>query len=249
MLPAETAQRFHEVVRTVLDSGERERLEYQLDVQAGQRWFEAQVGPADTTDDPATVFWVARDITERKRRKQEYEQIYNSVNDAIAVFHPETAEILDVNTAYYDMVGYDSLDRIQQLGIDGLSATDEGYTEERGREIIRSVSRKGEPETVEWQIERQSGERIWAEVTITTADINGANRVLTIQRDITERKRREREYEQIFNSVTDAIAVHDPETYEILETNRTMCELTGYDEETLTSMGAEDLIRLLRMCR
>lgn len=238
VLPAETAQRFHEVVRTVLDTGERQRLEYQLDVQAGQRWFEAQVGPAD---DPATVFWVARDITERKRRKQEYEQIYNSVNDAIAVFHPDTAEILDVNTAYRDMVGYESLDRIQELGIDGLSATDEGYTEERGREIIQAVSRHGEPETVEWRIERQSGERIWVEVTITTAKINGSERVLTIQRDITERKRREREYEQIFNGVQDAIAIIDPETHEMVEVNDTFCEMVGYERDALFDQGIEGL--------
>lgn len=241
VLPAETAQRFHTVVERVLRTGERERLEYQLDVQAGMRWFEAQVGPAETNVERDTVFWVARDITERKRRAREYEQIFNSVNDAIAIFHPETAAIVDVNTAYHEMVGYDSLERIQELGINGLSATDEGYTAERAEEIIRRVAEHEQPETVEWRVQRQNGDRIWVEVTITTAEISGVDRVLTIQRDITERKRRQQEYEQIFNGVQDGIAVIDPETHEIVDVNDTFCNMVGYDKERVFEMGISGL--------
>ncbi|MFB6227800.1 MAG: PAS domain-containing protein, partial [Halobacteriales archaeon] len=77
MYPAETADRFLDTVRRALETGERQRIEYPLDVQAGTRWFEARVGPLDTDGETRTVFWIARDITERKRRQREYEQIFN----------------------------------------------------------------------------------------------------------------------------------------------------------------------------
>jgi len=177
-----------------------------------------------------------RDITERKRREQEYEQIFDGVNDPIAVFDPDSGEIMDVNEPYHDMIGYDDLETIRGLGIEGLSAGEE-YTGERGAELIREVSETGDPMTVEWEAETASGDRRYLDITLSSAVIRGENRVLTIQRDVTERKRREQEYEQIFNSVQDAIAVIDLETYEMVDVNDAFCELVGYDRETVLDLG------------
>ncbi len=191
-------------------------------------------------DDTERVLASVQDITERKRREQEYEQIFNSVNDAITVFDPETSEITEVNEAYREMLGYD-LERIRELGIEGLSANDEGYTGERGWELIREVLRTGESETVEWRAERKGGDRIWLEVTLTPAEIGGERRVLSIQRDVTERRELERTYRDIFEGVSDGLVVHDDETGEILEVNERYCELTGYDREELLE-GSIELI-------
>jgi len=240
LLPAETADRFLGAVRDALESGEQQRIEYQLEVQSGTRWFEARVGPLDAGGDTRTVFWIARDVTARKRREQEYEQIFNGVNDAITVFDPDAGEITEVNEAYRELLGYD-IDRIRELGIEGLSATDEGYTGERGWELIREVAATGESETVEWQAEPKSGERVWLEVTMTPAEIGGERRVLSIQRDVTERRELERAYQDIFEGVSDGLVVHDEETGEILEVNQRYCEMTGYDREELI----EDSIELI----
>jgi PAS domain S-box-containing protein len=242
LFPAETAERFLDVVDEALETGDPQRLEYQLDVRAGERWFEARVGPLGTWNGRETVFWVARDITAAKRRQREYEQIFDSVNDAIVVFDPETREFVDVNAAWRRLVGCDDLERIRELGIEGFSAADEGYTGDRGWELIAETAESGDARTVEWRAETVDGDRLWLEATLTPAEVGGEERVLSIQRDVTERKRRQREYEQIFDGVNDAIAVHDPETGELLDANRTMCELTGYDEETLLELGAEGLL-------
>ncbi|TKX51686.1 PAS domain-containing protein, partial [Halorubrum sp. SP3] len=69
------------------------------------------------------------------RREREYEQIFNGVNDAIAIFDPETTSFVDVNDSYHELVGCDDLDRIRELGIQGLSATEDGYTAEHGTEL------------------------------------------------------------------------------------------------------------------
>ncbi|KAB1189857.1 GAF domain-containing protein [Haloferax sp. MBLA0076] len=144
-------------------------------------------------------------------RASEYEQIFNKVNDAIAVFDPETGDILDVNDTYATQFGYD-LDTIREIGVDGLSVTEAGYTDERSRKIIQRVAETGTPETVEWLVETAHGDHRWYEVNTTTATINGKPRVLGISRDITKRKTRaeelrrsERQFHQIAQAVNEVI--------------------------------------------
>ena len=192
------------------------------------------VESGDTKRAPASV----RDITERKRREREYEQIFDGVNDPIAVFDPDTGEITAVNEPYHDMIGYDDLETIRELGIEGLS-TGEEYTGERGAALIREVTETGDPKTVEWEAKTATGDRRYLDITLSPAVIQGEERVLTIQRDVTERKRREREYEQIFNGVNAAVTVHDPATQSIVDINETMAEWTGYERGELLAGGVE----------
>ena len=166
--------------------------EYRFEHPDGEtRWHRATGYPVKNASQYAYI-GVLENITERKRRRQEYEQIFDGVNDAITVFDPETAEIVDVNERYHELLGYDELERIRELGIEGLSVTEAGYTGERAHQLIAEVAETGEPQTVEWQGEQQNSEQIWLEATLATAEIGGESRVLSIQRDVTERKRRER---------------------------------------------------------
>ena len=178
---------------------------------------------------------------ESERRSRDYEQIFDGVNDAIVVFDPENREFADVNESYHELLGYDDIETIRELGIDGLSVSEEGYTADRGWELIEEAAETGDSVTVEWRGQTRSGEQLWLEATLAPATIGGNSRVLSIQRDITQQKRREREYEQIFNGVNDAIAVHDPKTGELLRVNETLCSITGYDRETLLERGAEGI--------
>jgi PAS domain S-box-containing protein len=164
--------------------------------------------------------------------EREYEQIFDGVNDAISLHDPETGEMIDANESLCSLLGYDR-ETLLDRGAAAVSVSEAGYTDERGEEIIRSVVDSGESVQVEWQVETADGERRWLEINGTTAVIGGETRYLAIGRDVTERKRREREYEQIFNGVTDVVTVFDPETHELVAVNDRACELTGYDRETL----------------
>ena len=185
------------------------------------------------------VLGSVRDVTERKRREREYEQIFNGVQDAITVFDPSTGEIVEVNDTYREMLGYDDLGTIRELGISGLSVSDEGYTEERGTKLIREVAETGEPRTVEWRGERKDGESLWLEAKLAPVEIGGDRRVVSMQRNVTERKRREHEYEQIFDGVHDAITVHDSDTAELVDVNETFCDLLGYERAEILEMGVD----------
>jgi len=237
-----TRERAREFVREVVETGEQKRTEWEVETADGEtRWLVVRGTTVQIGGDYRYIS-INRDVTERRRREREYEQIFNSVTNGITVFHPDTGEILDVNDTYHEMVGYDDLERLRQLGIDGLSVTEEGYTGQRGRELIREVAETGETRTVEWRGERKEGTRLWLEATLTPAEIGGERRVISIQRDVTERKRREREYEQIFNSVNDGIVVWDPETLAILDANDAYLEMLGYDDlEALRQRGVDGL--------
>lgn len=236
-----TDERARRLITDVGETEEDETVEWRIETAEGDhRLVEANLTVA-TVGGQRRVLSLMRDITEQKRREREYEQIFNGVNDAIAIFDPETLSFASVNDSYHELVGCDDLERIRDLGIEGLSATEDGYTPERGKELIQTVARSGEPKTIEWKLAPPDEEQSWIEVTLATAEIGGERRVLSIQRDITERKRREREFEQIFNGVTDVIGVYDPQTAELLDVNDTMCELLGYDRDTIIDMDPEEV--------
>jgi PAS domain S-box-containing protein len=231
VLPPETAERFGGVVREVVESGQRQRIEYSLDVQAGERWFEAQVGPFTSRGELETVFWVARDITERTRRQREYEQIFHSVNDTIAVHDIETGEMLDANQRLVELTGYDE-ETLLELGAGELlvDSPDVDYGPEDVGEIVRRVREGEQVEPYEQVLETSDRDRVWIEVNPTRAIVGGEERFLAIARDITERKRRELEYEQLFESVNDAIGVVAPETMELVDANAAYLDLLDCDD-------------------
>ena len=216
--------------------------EYRIRRDGETRWVAITRFPVEGEDGTVDrIVGRVQDITERRRREREYEQVFNGVNDAIAVFDPGTGKITDVNDTYREMLGYDDLETIRELGIEGLSVTEEGYTGERGKALVSGVAESGEPTTVEGQGQTRDGERLWLEATLAPAQVGGEDRVLSIQRDVTERKRREQEYEQVFNGVPDPITVSDPETGEMVAVNDAMCETVGYDRETVLEKGLDGL--------
>lgn len=75
ILPGETADTLLAAVREAVDTGQLQTVEYELDVPAGIRWFEARIAQvAHGTYGPDTVVFVARDITDRKEREQKLQQ-------------------------------------------------------------------------------------------------------------------------------------------------------------------------------
>jgi PAS domain S-box-containing protein len=219
-------------------AGESPPARYDVEVETADgdvRTLDLVVSRIQHGGAPATMV-TFRDVTERRRREREYEQIFDGVNDTISVHDPESGEMIDANESLCALLGYEKSELLE-MGAAEVSVEREGFTEERGKEIVRSVVESGESRQVEWQVETRDGERRWLEINGTTARIGGETRYLAIGRDVTERKRRRREYEQIFNGVTDVINVYDPGTATIVATNDAMCELTGYDREAILGSG------------
>lgn len=107
VLPAETADRFLATVRDVLETGTSQTIEYELEVQAGSRWFEAEIVPLRTTlAGRQAVIWVARDITARKERERQLARR----NEHIEALHDVT----------HDLIQLDSREEIAERVVDAL---------------------------------------------------------------------------------------------------------------------------------
>jgi PAS domain S-box-containing protein len=66
ILPAETHEPFRKAIQQALEGDEAVQIEYKLDINNQGFWFLANI----TRLNDREVFWVARDITERKRQEQ-----------------------------------------------------------------------------------------------------------------------------------------------------------------------------------
>lgn len=87
MLGPETGRPFEETIARVAETGRPETIEYELEVGGARRWFLgrlARIEPAE--DGPATVSFLARDVSERKRADEalhEAESRYRSLVEAL----------------------------------------------------------------------------------------------------------------------------------------------------------------------
>jgi PAS domain S-box/PAS domain S-box len=166
-----------------------------------------------------------------------YEALFEKISEGLVVHDPETGTVVDVNERFCEMNGYDRSELVGEH-IDIVTAPEEAYGLEKAEEMIQRARTEG-PQQFEWRNQRRDGETFPVEVNLTVIELEDTERVLASVKDITERKRREQEYEQIFNGVNDAISVHDTETAEILEVNDRFCTLLGYDAEEIVERGME----------
>ncbi|WP_135806276.1 bacterio-opsin activator domain-containing protein [Halorussus marinus] len=68
----ETADRFVDHIRATLERGDVQTVEYQIETDDGERWFEGRVAPlAEPVDGRRAVVWVARDVTDRRANERE----------------------------------------------------------------------------------------------------------------------------------------------------------------------------------
>lgn len=124
------------------------------------------------------------ELEERKKRETTLSEIFNSVNDAIMVHDEQTSEILSFNNKAIELIGH--------AGIASNSF-----------EWVMRTKVEG-PELFEWGLEKSDGTKLYMEVNLRFAKINGRRCILSVLRDLTERKKIEF---QLANSETQKIAI------------------------------------------
>jgi PAS domain S-box-containing protein len=105
VLPAETAERFQDVVDRTLETGEVQSIEYSLEVRANVRWFEARIAPLAGADRD-TVLWIARDITGNRAQREtleQYRQIVETMQEHAAIYDRD-GRIRAVNQSLVDVL-------------------------------------------------------------------------------------------------------------------------------------------------
>jgi PAS domain S-box-containing protein len=149
----------------------------------------------------------ARDITEQRKNeeilrelKNRYQTLFESAPVGIGVASQDN-RVLECNNAMLKMMGYSEAE-IKQINL-----RDVYQDPQRRQELLKQLQRDGFVRDFEVQLKRKDGTPYWATLTIIPFTFEGQKVRLTVQEDITDRKKAEdelRESERKFKDLTEA---------------------------------------------
>jgi len=160
-------------------------------------WDEVRLKPVTIAGVPRILSF-SRDITEKKAaeealrlREEQYRAIFEASSDAF-VLRDAKLEVVDVNPAFLRLYGFTREQLAARGGYPETFPT--GYVAERRERIERAL--KGEESRVETVALRPDGSRFDADLRVIPVQYRGQPHVLSVVRDITERRVRERELQR-----------------------------------------------------
>lgn len=193
-----------DAVDTALESGESFDVEVRFRRGRDEtRWLRVQGVPTVEDGEVVTLRGAVQDITEQKSRERDLErarrqadELFDGMNDsAWVVGLDETFRA--VNDAAVETLGYS---RAELLSM-GPHDIDDGI---EGGEITRLIREMpaNETQVIETVHETKDGERIPVEINSSLISYEGETAVLSIARDISDRKQRERQLAEFASVVS-----------------------------------------------
>jgi PAS domain S-box-containing protein len=135
-----------------------------------------------------------KDIEERERaegvlRESEarFKQFFDSINDGISVRDAQTFELVDANRRFCEMYGY-TLEELKALPLGSLAGNESPEERRRRLGFYYAEVAEGVLKLFEAEGTRKDGSTFWVEVNVRRITIGGRECVLSVARDITERK-------------------------------------------------------------
>ena len=198
------------------------------------------------------MFTYYQDITDRKNAENElkqseekYRDIFNSVSDALIIYDIEGAKIEDVNISAIDMYKY-SKDEFLTREINDFPSNEYPYSDNELKKYYLSNTGSKRSTVKEWLVKDKDGNSFWVEINYIKMLIGGKQKVLTVVRNINERKKAESlliENEFLFsiqfNNSNIGIAIATPEG-QLIRVNKKICDTLGYREEELQNTYLKD---------
>jgi PAS domain S-box-containing protein len=203
--------------------------------------------------DRVAVF--ALEITERKeiekalqRSEQEYRGLFEGAHDAIVIFEPENEIVLDVNQRACELYGYPRNEFV------GLSLHPLSQDTVKGREHVEQTLSQKRIEGMLTTHYRKDGSAMLLEINAAVVDYRGRSAIMSIERDVTERRRMERalkEQEEIYReAIAQADAVPYRSSYyphEYVFLGEGIQRLTGYQAHEMTTEVWRGIVREIVM--
>ncbi|HKV06682.1 MAG TPA: ATP-binding protein [Thermoanaerobaculia bacterium] len=139
------------------------------------------------------ILWAARQqhqerwagLVTRHELAQDYRQIFENAHDPILVLRPEDEQVLNVNRRACEVYGFS---REEFLRISLISVSENPV---RGQQQIKRTLESGAYNNFETVQFRKDGSRMFLEVNASTIEYEGRPAILSINRDVTERRRAE----------------------------------------------------------
>lgn len=218
--------------RLVDRDGEGYPAEFEFTVLPHNEGFDGLVGSVRHTAEReaarAEREAAKEELADSRRRVQ---KVFENANDAIFIVDPERDAFVDVNPAACEMLGYGR----EEL-LDDVTPSDVHPEEwERFVDFTDRVREKGGGWTDELTCTTADGGVVPAEISASTIDLDGETYVLANVRNVSERRRREREL-RVFRQAVDSAGVGQvmyDESGRLTYLNDHFASLVGGERETL----------------
>ena len=178
---------------------------------------------------------------ELKAGELKFRLIFDEANDGILLLSNE-GRVLDVNRIWYEKLGYEKEEMVGRR----IAEFDPPEFAPKVPERVAEVRKQGHT-VFESAHVRKDGTLIPVEINARRVEIDGEERILSVVRDVSERKRleselaaREARYRGVIETSAEGFWIVDMEG-RLLEVNDTYAKLSGYSREELLSMRIPDL--------
>jgi PAS domain S-box-containing protein/putative nucleotidyltransferase with HDIG domain len=188
---------------------------------------------------------VQNDITERKNiedalreSEEKYRELINGMNDTAWVID-FNGKFIDVNNAAVEVLGYSR----EELLTMGPHDIDSSLDAENITGLIKRM-RRDKLQVFETTHTTKDGKAIPVEIKSSLVTYQGKQAILSIARDITERKRTQEAltlFRSLIDHINDAIEVIDPETGRFLDANEQACLALGYTREEFLTLTVPEI--------
>ena len=226
-----------QAVTQVIKTGEQTSGTWLLQTPDGdERTVEMKLVPATENGDVTTLWGAVNDVTERKERQQELEQIetlFENTQDSLFLIDAADEFTVErVNPAYEKATGL-SANQLQGQTPKDILGEQQGATVERR---YRDCVERQEPLEYTEQLYFDGKEMQW-ETRIAPVVINGSVRYIAgATRNVTDHRERQQELQLLRQAIDNAnvpIALADPaqENTPLTYVNNAFEELTGYSSE------------------
>src|SRR4051794_11359413 len=197
-----------------------------------------------------------------------FESLFQRSADAIWLYDPEVNAFIDCNQAAVELMGAESKQQLlpaRPADVSPQVQPDGSTSGDKISEIIALLERE-RGHRFEWMIRRQDGREIPVEVSATAVIIDGKSIHVAISRDISERKKAERElleltqalerrvtertaalttsearFRALVEHAPEAIVVFDGDSGRFLFGNQHACKIYGVPMEKLTELTPVDV--------
>jgi PAS domain S-box-containing protein len=177
---------------------------------------------------------------------ERFRTIFESVNDAIIIYNPQTGTILEANQRMYEHFGY-TKDEVQQINFEIISEGQTPYTHTEAMQYIRKAE-SGSAQFFEWHARHKDGHLFWIEVSMRKVIIDKEDRILVSIHDISARKaaiealyQSENRTRSIFDRSPIAIGIGKQDSGIIVEVNNAWLTLFGYQRHEVIGKTANEL--------
>jgi PAS domain S-box-containing protein len=125
---------------------------------------------------------ISRSEAALAQSEQYYRGVFENAHDAILIFDPERETVLDANERACEMYGRSRAEFV------GMSLETVSSNVDSGKSHLKEILESGGPVQFETMQYRSDGTEMFLDIHATLVDYRGRTAVLTINRDITERK-------------------------------------------------------------